>query len=258
MDLSKDSRGRSLEEDKMGKYLVLLFMLVFVGCGDPTGCETCQEESPCPTEEPCDSCPTPFPVPTDNPCEFGCCVDEECTMLSQGPKSPSTLADDASFGTIVWTNPSNASSSDNVYAEATTGSDGVNSHYLKATNFGFSLPTNAIIRGILVEVERQSNSVGIQFARDSRVRIVKSGTIGSTDKADTVTLWPLADAYVSYGSIADLWGELWTVSDINNSTTGFVIAAQDPAGAGSGLLADIDHIRMTVYYDFPNPLALTF
>jgi hypothetical protein len=164
-------------------------------------------------------------------------------VASQGPLSPGTLVSLSDVGTVAWANVTNAAASDNARAEANIATSAV-SHYLKATNFGFTIPSGATIDGIVVEVERREESAaGI---RDNRVRIVKGGVVGSTDKADTATNWPASDAYKTYGSASDLWGQTWTGSDINSSTFGMVIAATWTV-AGSGL-AEIDHIRITVHY----------
>lgn len=115
------------------------------------------------------------------------------------------------------------------------------SHYLKATNFGFSIPGGSTIEGIVVEVERKES--GSNVAKDYRVRIIKGGSIGSTDKANA-SEWPTSDTYQSYGAFNDVWGETWSASDINDSGFGVAIAA---LGLGTGT-AYIDHIRITVYY----------
>ena len=144
-------------------------------------------------------------------------------MASQGPLSPGTLADDATVGLQPWTDPTNAASSNDSY---TTASMTVSvSHYLKATNFGFSVPTGATITGILVEIEKSKTGGAINNATDNIVKIVKSdGTIGTEDKKLAGT-WPTTDAYYSYGSLSDLWSETWTYSDINDADFGVVISA---------------------------------
>jgi len=121
------------------------------------------------------------------------------------------------------------------------------SHYLKVTNFGFSIPGGSVITGILVNIERKES--GANGDRDSRVRIVKGGVIGSTDRA-SATEWPTSDASAEYGAdvpghSSDLWGETWTVSDINSSGFGVAIAA---LGLTSGGTASIDYISITVFY----------
>lgn len=115
------------------------------------------------------------------------------------------------------------------------------SQYLKATNFGFTIPGGSVIEGIVVEIERKG-SVANQ-SEDNRVRIVKAGAIGATDKASAAD-WPTSDAYASYGLFNDLWGETWTAAEINASDFGVAISAYALANGTSS----IDHIRITVYY----------
>jgi hypothetical protein len=175
--------------------------------------------------------------------------------LSQGPRSPGTTANVAIAGSSQsWTNTGNIVSSNNVYA--TTGnlvSNGDYTDYLRATNFGFSIPVPATIVGIVVEVER--NDVTNQRISDFRVRIVKGGTIGTTDKATTTT-WPSTDAYATYGSSTDLWGLTWADTDINATGFGVAIAANRKSGGPETTAPSIDHIRITVYYNTTIPVKL--
>ncbi len=78
-----------------------------------------------------------------------------------GPTSPGTGADDAAIGTRTWSNPGNITSSNNTYATATSSGGGNSTtHYLKATNFGFSIPSGATIDGITVGIERKGTTTG--------------------------------------------------------------------------------------------------
>lgn len=161
--------------------------------------------------------------------------------------SPGTMADDATVGTVAWSNPNNAKVSDNVYATALDGN--VTTHYLKATNFGFLIPAGATINGILVEVEK-GDTFGGNWAKDSAVKIVKSdGTIGTTNKGDTTNYWPYPEAYKSYGSSSDLWNETWTSEDINDIDFGVVFSALlTDTGPEGPTFANVDHIRITVFF----------
>ncbi len=165
---------------------------------------------------------------------------------SSGPNSASTGADDAGTGSVTWTSPENITTSDNIGAGAGLTSLNTTSHYLKATNFGFSIPSGATINGIVVEWERKDNDIMGANSKDNAVRIVKGGTIGATDKSSAST-WPASDAYASYGSSSDLWGETWTVSDINASTFGAALSAISVISANSAA-PTVDHVRITVYY----------
>ena len=165
-------------------------------------------------------------------------------MATAGPNSTGTVVSDSTVGTEVWSNPSNATASDDSRATCTIGTgSGTIGEYLKCTNFGFSIPAGSTIDGITVEVEMSATQVN--RVRDNAVRIVKGGTIGSTDKASG-TGWPTSDTYRTYGGAADLWGETWTVSDINASTFGFAIS---PTATGAGTRdARVDHVRITIDY----------
>ncbi len=169
-------------------------------------------------------------------------------MASEGPNSAGTGADDAGFGTPAWASPGSVTVSDNFSASVLLAAAG-NSHYLKATNFGFAIPAGATIDGILVEWDK-SKMIGGTVV-DARARIVKGGTVGSTDKASPDT-WPDADAYASYGGAADLWGETWTDADVNAADFGAVLAANGDTGGGT---ATVDHCRITVYYTAAAPAA---
>ena len=157
--------------------------------------------------------------------------------LTEGPRSPTTVVDDASFGGASWFPPGNATASDNLYAQVAPG--GSPTHYLKATNFGFNIPSPAQILGIQVFVERKAVAGTI---KDSRARIVKAGVVGTAERA-LVPNWPIADASVTYGTPSDLWGNTWTPADINNAGFGFALSVTDTLDT-----AAVDHISITVTY----------
>jgi len=121
------------------------------------------------------------------------------------------------------------------------GTSYVVSYYLRASNFGFSIPTGATINGIKVEIE-QALDTGAN-AIESAVRIVKAdGSIGTTNKSTGATV-PSSDTYVTYGGASDLWGETWTSTDINDTDFGVVFSVSGTAGNTL-----VDHVRITVYY----------
>lgn len=165
-------------------------------------------------------------------------------MGTFGPNGGSVFADDASIGTISLSGAANALVSDDAYTTFVLllGQIG---HYLKATGFGFTIPLDATILGIQVDVERSSTVVSA--TQDQSVRLVKGGTISGDNKA-SASFWPTTDAYQSYGGAADLWGLSLTPADVNLSTFGVAIA---PAAALAGT-ARIDHVRMTVTYEGSN------
>jgi hypothetical protein len=85
---------------------------------------------------------------------------------------------------------------------------------------------------------------------DNAVKIVKAdGSIGTTNRGDTITHWSTAESYVTYGSSSDKWGESWTAGNINDADFGVVISATtDVSAYKSQGNPYVDHIRITVYY----------
>jgi large repetitive protein len=172
-------------------------------------------------------------------------------MATAGPNAPGTLVDATGVGTLTWSSPGNAASSNNVYASfAHNATSYTTSHYLKATNFGFTIPEGSTINGIAVSIERKVGGSDPRNVLDTYVCIVKAnGSIGSTNKGDLTTSWPASDTVKSYGSTSDLWGETWTDSDINDADFGVVLSAKSRTLAGEGsCVGYVDFISITVTY----------
>jgi len=165
------------------------------------------------------------------------------------PASPTVCVDDASIGTKAWSTLTGPVSSDNAYATASV-SDGETTHYLKCTGYGFAIPSDAIIEGITVGVERFAGSTNLQ---DAAMKIVKGGVIGATDKSNTGT-YPNSDpnTYDNHGGATDLWGETWTAADINSSNFGVALASRKSDTAGGGRTISVDHMTISVAYRRPS------
>jgi hypothetical protein len=178
---------------------------------------------------------------------------------SSGPLYAGTVADDAGIGSIAWSGPTSAQGAGDSTCASATVTGAQITHYLKATNFGFNIPAGVTIKGILVEVKSAGDSESADNIVDYAVRIVKSGTIGSTDKSSRTSPngWGGAgcagSGFTSYGGSTDLWGETWTISDINSVNFGFAIAAKHgTVESGNNRTAFVDAIRITVYYENTN------
>jgi hypothetical protein len=167
-------------------------------------------------------------------------------QFSAGPNDPGASYNDVTFGTVAWTTPGNATTDDGAYAQGAPG--GGDTNYLHSDNFGFNVPSPAVIDGIEVAIERHALSGTI---KDSRVRIVKGGVVGATEKGDLINTWPLVDTVKTYGANNDLWGETWTAGDINASNFGVVLSVTDSAD-----LALVDHVAITVYFSLCTPAPI--
>lgn len=163
-------------------------------------------------------------------------------MPTAGPNSPGTIvSDSAGPGPAVWSNPSNAASSNDSYATATAPSSATK--YLKATGFGFAIPAGSTIDGFYIEVERKKASGGT-FSNGS-LYIVKNGSVVGTSSSDSGFGWSTTDSIHSGGGTASLWDTTWTVSDINSSNFGCAYHAQ------ADMDVFVDHVQITVYYTLP-------
>lgn len=174
-------------------------------------------------------------------------------MATAGPNYPGTQADDAAVGTQTWSNPSRIVSSNNQYATASFSKSGAGgsgyTHYLKATNFGFTLPAGATIGGIAVEIERKSNynsSPAQSF--DHVVSLIVGGAVTGNNKAATSTAWGTSDATITYGGSSDKWGLSPGAADINASDFGVAFEVRINSGGGINVTASVDMIRVTVTY----------
>jgi hypothetical protein len=185
---------------------------------------------------------------------LGALVTTVITAQTAGPLSGSSFSNFAIGGSKQpWVNTGNVVASDNVYATFgnISGPVGGYTDYLVVKGFGFAIPTGATITGILVEVERSDVNSNTS---DFQVNIIKNSIIGATNKA-VAALWPTTDAYQSYGSSSDLWGDTWTATDINSAGFGVAIAAQRGA-TGGATAGKVDHVRISVTYLVVLPLKL--
>jgi MSHA biogenesis protein MshQ len=179
------------------------------------------------------------------------CISGQALALT-ATASPTNCASVGGIGSVAWTNPARAVSSNNSYATASV--DGTTTRYLQCTGYNFAIPAGAIINGITVNVERRSNSALNGGIRDAAMRIVKGGVIGATDRS-TATTYTTADVIQAHGGAADLWGLAWTSTDINAATFGAAFAATKPNAAGAAQTVSVDHVQIIVDY---TPLSGTF
>lgn len=165
---------------------------------------------------------------------------------AEGPNNPNVMADDSSIGTVAWGAVNNAKVSDDARANADS-NDLEDSHYLKATDFGFSV--SGTIEGIELEVEQSGGKLfsGL-FPRENSIKLVKGGSVCCTNKSTTAVL-PSSDTYISYGGASDLWGEAWTAAQINATDFGAVFGVELRGQGGSdNSFALVDHMRITVTF----------
>lgn len=130
------------------------------------------------------------------------------------------------------------------------GSASLLSQYLSASDFRFSIPTNAIIRGITVTIGKRGGTAG--RIRDVEVRLVVRGVATSLNEARP-TLWADTFASAVYGGPNDVWGRSWTAADIDDPSFGIVFSAINTDMTG-GHEARVNSISVAVTYSVPTPI----
>lgn len=138
----------------------------------------------------------------------------------------------------AWTNPQYIETSSNTnFATTLWATGGASSNGLQGSNFGFNLPSTAIIDGILVTFNRYSDAGGTTSVQITNG--TKTGTITGSD------IWPSTPAPVSYGGPTNLWGQTWTYSDINNTNFAAIINAYNTHGGADGY---VNAMQVSVYW----------
>ena len=169
-------------------------------------------------------------------------------------RSPGTAGVDTTVGTFTWANPDNAKVLDSVYTEADSGGQAIGtylSYYLKLSNFGFTLPDNAIITGIMVEINRSDLQEQMPIY-DNEVRIQKPSSAICPDDNAKAEVWPHAFSYLEYGGAGDLWGDSFIASQINDSDFAVLLSIKTVISSPGELgIASVDHVRVTIYWELP-------
>ncbi len=161
---------------------------------------------------------------------------------SVGPNFAGTTSNFSA--TNPWVNPGNATTNNSNYATYSTSNS--TSTYLVSSNYGFSIPSNATISGIKLEIRRKTSSTSNGRAiRDSSV-VLYGGTGTSLDRKLAAN-WSSNSNYFTYGSNVDLWGMTWTPAQINSSGFGAGLRAKITGTP----TASVDAFRITVYYTIP-------
>jgi hypothetical protein len=126
----------------------------------------------------------------------------------------------------------------------TTALSGASGDTFIALGFDFaSIPSTAIIRGIEVTIERQSDTANA--AKDNTVTLV--GLTGPVEnKAQGV--WPNATTVATYGGSTDLWGNPgMTVAELQAATFGVLLVADRNVDA-TATVGGCDYIAIKVHY----------
>lgn len=156
--------------------------------------------------------------------------------------SATSFADSSSAGTVAWKTTTNT---------VTAGSLTITSHYLLCTGFGFALPTNATINGLVATIQETASAGG--KIKDNSVKLLTSSTLTGTEHALTSS-WANGTANVTYGTTTDTWGITISAANVNNSGFGLGISVTVSHSSN----AVVNSVQFQVYYTlggFSNDLA---
>jgi len=170
-------------------------------------------------------------------------------MASAGFNLPTSAVNNASAGTSAWTNPTFALTANGQGAQSDTRVGRI-SNYLQLTGFGFAIPANATIDGVIARIRRAQTLGGVSQTNDYAIQLIVAGSISGNNKA-TGTNWPLSSAYADadYGGASDKWGLALTPAIVNASNFGLSIMAQGGASTIGQALVDVAWLQ--VFYSEP-------
>jgi hypothetical protein len=174
-------------------------------------------------------------------------VDAGCPIKSDGPRSGTTAASVPRAGVtgIAWGTPENARNLDTQFARATLDLTQTSEH-LRITDFGFTIPASAQIKGVEVEFKRQAGDTGIA---DGNIELWLDGMPSDRPKF-VATSWPrLIVGTHHYGQAVDTWGNDLTPALVGKPGFGVEIFAKRQEDAGTGPIeATVESMRITIFY----------
>ncbi|MDD3646411.1 MAG: cadherin repeat domain-containing protein [Candidatus Gracilibacteria bacterium] len=162
-------------------------------------------------------------------------------------------ANDIGGGSFSWSNPSNATGDTTITsATSTISTRNAYTNYLSLTNFnlaGAGLPSNAVINGIQVEVERQ---VSNNKVKGTTVQLTKNGASPVGNNYGSASNGPTSKTITTYGGLTNLWGTTWSTGDLLSNNFGVILMYQY-TNKGSASV-NIYRVRIIVdYTEINNP-----
>jgi len=136
---------------------------------------------------------------------------------STGNVFVATGENNAGIGATAWTSPENIVSDNTTDA---TCNAAASSQYLVGRNCSFSLPTGAIVNGIVVRVEASEHTAGTEPLLAQLQN--ESGTLFGNSKSTSNqgSISGTTKAVYTYGSTSDLWGATITEAIVEDADFG--------------------------------------
>ena len=212
--------------------------------------------------------PNPLTIPQTN-----------TSTMTDGPNLPTTatslpngmLAYDSNgnpyYRLLGWTNANNIALNNGTYAEVTVygsthaGGSNNTSQPLVATNFGFSVPSNATnicatVTSRQIQLGGTSACYSNSIGDPNRAGVYLVGAPGATNNLGPPTAtgdWAHSTT-LTYGSTTNpnIWGAALTPTVVNSPSFGASLAVQCTQAPGSGAHVGVYALTITLTYQVPN------
>lgn len=173
-------------------------------------------------------------------------ADAGCPVKYAGP-NPGTVATSVARngvnGGIAWESPANALTTNGQYAKSVV-TDGDQTELLRVTGYGFNLPANVTIKGVVVELKRQ----GANEVVDGNIELWLDGAPSDRPKF-VASGWPTKIGTHHYGQEVDTWGNDLTPELVGRAGFGTEIWARRREDAGTGpVAAEVESLLITIWY----------
>ena len=172
--------------------------------------------------------------------EFFCGSEEEEPVISVNAYCKQAVSN-ADAGNTEFATPTAAQGAPNGISAFAGVTGGQTSKYLHCTNYTFSIPADATVVGVGVDITRRSSLSST--ISDHTIQLIKAGTRTGDNNAAAFT-WGTTFSDAPYGADDDMWGTTWTPAQINASNFGVAIRVS----AATSDTAFVDAVKVTVYY----------
>lgn len=115
--------------------------------------------------------------------------------------------------------------------------------FLEITNFGFALPSGAIVTGVTASITRSADVASAAY--DQYIKLIVSGSIAGDNKYDITAPWPTSSTAKTYGAFNSTWGNSLTRAIVNASNFGISISS---ICYGAAVIPAVQSVTLTVYY----------
>lgn len=149
-------------------------------------------------------------------------------------KTPGAIAQsEVEAGDVAWTELEKGKIIDAAVARVELKAGSKKSKRVIATELGNAVPAGATVAGVTVKIRQPVGS-------PIEIKLVKAGSPVGTNKASGFF------EEQTFGSPEDLWGETWTVAQVNAANFGVAVRYQGPVSLTE--FVQLDGFVVTVYY----------